>query len=92
MKQSHIVASVMNLPNFMSMVTILPRIPMMVTTPVINLSESSLASVTIHKHYSVNSTRTQQIPDILLVIPQYQSLCNEQFSRKAGGQITIHEQ
>ena len=25
-------------------------------------------------------------------IPQYQSLCNEQYSRKARGQITIHEQ
>ena len=77
MKQSHIVASVMNLPNFMSMVTILPRIPMMVTKPVINLLESSLALVTIHKHYSVNSTRIQQIPDRLLFIAQYQSLCNE---------------
>ena len=38
MKQSHIVAFVMNLLNSMSMVTILLGIPMMVTTPVINLS------------------------------------------------------
>ena len=35
MKQSHIVAFVMNLLNSMSMVTILLGIPMMVTTPVI---------------------------------------------------------
>ena len=39
MKQSHIVASVTNSLNSMSMVTILPGIPMMVTTPVINLSK-----------------------------------------------------
>ena len=38
MRQSHIVAFVTNSLNSMSMVTILPRIPMMVTTPVINLS------------------------------------------------------
>ena len=36
MKQSHIVASATNLPNFMSMVTINLGIPMMVTILVIN--------------------------------------------------------
>ena len=42
MKQSHIVASVTNLLNSMSMVTILPGIPLMVTTLVINLSKIKL--------------------------------------------------
>ena len=89
MKQSHIVAFAMNLLNIMSTIVITNHlgIPMMVIT-VINLPELSFGS----SYYSMNNTRTQQIPDRTLFIPQYQSLCNKQFSRKAGGQITIHEQ
>ena len=49
-----------------------------------------------HKEEIINvEDDTQQIPDRTdrtLFIPQYQLLCNEQFSRKARGQITIHEQ
>ena len=49
-----------------------------------------------HKEEIINvEDDTRQIPDRTdrtLFIPQYQLLCNEQFSRKARGQITIHEQ
>ena len=51
-----------------------------------------LALLTIHSHYAWTVPAPSKVSRQNTIHPQHQSLCHEQSSRKARGQITIHEQ
>ena len=76
----------------MNMVTMNLAIPMMVTTLVIKPFRIKLwlrlLFIALFREQYLHQADSRQIT----IHPTYQSLCNEQYSKKVGGQITIHEQ